>query len=60
MEASAVARSPPPKRLSPRDVASVSRQSMPMLFVAAALCALVAGVSPYVYALAKVRTGRQS
>jgi hypothetical protein len=28
---------------------------MPMLFVAAALCALVAGLSPYVYALAKVR-----
>lgn len=31
---------------------------MPMLFVAAALCALVAGVSPFVYALAK--TGRRS
>ena len=33
---------------------------MPMLFVAAALCALVAGVSPYVYTLAKARTGPRS
>jgi hypothetical protein len=33
---------------------------MPMLFVAAALCALVAGLSPFVYALAKARTGPRS
>jgi hypothetical protein len=33
---------------------------MPMLFVAAALCALVAGVSPFVYALAKAGAGRRS
>ena len=33
---------------------------MPMLFLAAALCALVAGVSPIVFALAKAGAGRRS
>lgn len=33
---------------------------MLMLFVAAALCVLVAGVSPYVYALVKIRAGGRS
>ena len=33
---------------------------MPMLFVAAALCALAAGVSPFVYALAKADAGGRS